>query len=281
MSAQADDLMGGRNGIPQQRRDTMQKLLNALKKRQDLALGLIMGAAIGWIISTAPGWMRATAETQWWNIASAIGTLAAVCVALFLARSKDARRSGELGSIGEIVDAVVKPEVAELLETLERMAATIQLIEELSKGDVRASVGMTPAEQIDQERLSLRVLSGRLRLDACERVFDRLHRLPSGRGLYVAGLFPLVRSCANVCASLGQPNLNRLLAAMLKQDAKVFIGSAAVQACQVLDIDPQGQRVAALAGAMRLAQKQRRAPETPEDLSGATFTGDEGPHDSG
>lgn len=63
----------------------MEKLLQTLRERQELLIGLAFGAAIGWVISTAPGWAQASSYKDWWDIATAFGTVGAVIAAVFFA----------------------------------------------------------------------------------------------------------------------------------------------------------------------------------------------------
>ena len=80
----------------------------SVTRRQELLCAVVLGAFGGWLISTAPEWMRASSYEHWWGIATAIGTVGAVLVALALALKESRDRRVERARLGAIIEGIVE-----------------------------------------------------------------------------------------------------------------------------------------------------------------------------
>jgi hypothetical protein len=99
----------------------MGKFIQALGKRRDLVLGLLMGGSVGWAISAAPVWARATTDEHWWEVASAIGTVAAAAVAGWLGLREGWIRQASLTRKAAYARTALWPEFREYLAAIERL----------------------------------------------------------------------------------------------------------------------------------------------------------------
>jgi len=76
----------------------MRKIENWLYVRAELLWGLISGVFIGLLIALFPIWRNASLEKNWWEIATAVGTVGTVALGVLLATS-EARRNRRIARL--------------------------------------------------------------------------------------------------------------------------------------------------------------------------------------
>jgi hypothetical protein len=108
----------------------MNKLLQTLRERQDLLIGLVFGAAIGWIVSTAPGWAQASNHEDWWEIGTAVGTVGAAAVALGLGLRDGFRRRRDGLTKAKVIGTTLEAKLVLAHLTFKKLAEEWEEIDE-------------------------------------------------------------------------------------------------------------------------------------------------------
>jgi hypothetical protein len=104
----------------------MESVRRILRERQDLLIGLAIGACVGWIVSTAPGWAQASSYKNWWDIATAIGTVGTVVVATALALRDGNRRRREAILKANLVAAGIRSRLLRIRFELDQMSTWME-----------------------------------------------------------------------------------------------------------------------------------------------------------
>lgn len=79
---------------------------------------LLFGLVTGWVISTAPGWMRASSYEHWWGIATAIGTVGTVIVAIALATKGELKEKRKEAADGALAVFSEKDRIIRIRRTI-------------------------------------------------------------------------------------------------------------------------------------------------------------------
>ncbi|WP_348995672.1 hypothetical protein ABFG95_06940 [Achromobacter sp. HNDS-1] len=150
--------------------------------------GLICGAVAGWIFATIGGWVVATNAKNWWDVATAIGTVGAVITALFFA-VKDRSRQHLLDQAEAVV---LRAQITPELRLFSKETANVYFV---LKNFLRRAHGrdcLTPREKAQFGHWI--VLA---QLPVCSRLEGRFYRLPATESYALADIFGRVLRIAD------------------------------------------------------------------------------------
>lgn len=157
-----------------------------------VVVGAIAGGIAGWIWTTIGGWVIATKAENWWQIASAIGTLGAVGFSVWTAWRVASRESAEKRRRVRMAWTRIGPELVAARRNAEHAALTIHRMAMHGDGH--------PVREMDISLLKLS--SSALSLEQCEATLSDLVHDESERGVIVSALVGEIGRVKRRCTEL-------------------------------------------------------------------------------